>query len=539
MADDSINKYQEMLKQYRASQDMLSDYGLPEATNDPVQDMIDKANEEMKTQKAIEAQARLDDQKLKNSNNLTAEYNLDADEEDRIMGNIENSVKSGSMGKEDEETLKGLREATTPRETPVTPPVSVPTPEADATPQQNYQQLLERVRQLRTSDLSEAKKERAMQEAFADISEGIAKAGAGYAGGGLTQIRPDTSTAELLRKRAARGFQEAEKARKSEIEQVGFEIKAKQEEAKAKRQADLDRVNTQYKQSLIDKMKKEGVVDETLNDPNSEASKRVQDMEIAAMKAQGIPVNEAEIRRLSGEFLKGKSYITGKRKMANELSYDRENRLRSKFGQQVNEQFENDARNALKDLRQTEAYKTAEKTRSTVPTLRVLLDDAYTSGGQSLAMLGPKIAKGIAGEVGVLTEQDVKRYVQNPQIAQSLIDDTKRISQGKLSEASYDNIKRLLDISERTAKDRIDSAIKRESVLFARREGIAYDDARSYLDSEHGRGKPVVAAKEYEDMVSKLDKIPSKAEIQEVRRRTKDGRIAIFDKNTKKFLRYE
>jgi hypothetical protein len=519
MADDSINKYQEILKQYRANQDMLTDMGLPESTEDPVQDMIDKANEESKDQKLIETKARLDEQKLKNSNNLTAEYNLDEDEEDRIMSNVENSVKTGSMGKADEETLKGLRESATPRENVVTPPVSSPAPEADPSAQPNYEQLLERVRALRTSDLSEAKKDRAMQESIADISEGIAKFGAGYAGGGLTQIKADTSMADLMRKRAARGYSEAEKGRKSEIEQAGMEIKAQQEAAKLKRQEKLDGVNAKYKQSLIDKMKGEGVADESLKDPASEASKRVQDMEIAAMKAQGIPVNEDEIRKLSGDFLSGKSYITGKRKMANELSYDRENRLRAKFGQTVNEQFEKDSRDALKDMRATDAWKTAEKTVSSIPTLSLILEDAYVNGGQSLSMLGPKIAKSIAGEVGVLTEQDVKRYVQNPQLAQAMIDDLKRISKGKLSEASYENLKRLLEISKKAAQQKIDTAIKRESILFSRRENIKYEDARQYLDAEYTRGSPVVAATEYDDLISKLAKKPSQKEVEKVTKR--------------------
>lgn len=143
---------------------------------------------------------------------------------------------------------------------------------------------------------------------------------------------------------------------------------------------------------------------------------------------------------------------------------------------------EADAQRVLKDLRGTEEYKTAAKELSSVPTIRNLIKDAVAVGGQSLSMLGPKVAKGIAGEVGVLTQHDVTRYVQDPSLVGSLRDSLIKLKSGKLSEVSAENLSRLLDIMEKSANDKINRAIDREATLFSRRAGIPKEEARMYID---------------------------------------------------------
>lgn len=188
----------------------------------------------------------------------------------------------------------------------------------------------------------------------------------------------------------------------------------------------------------------------------------------------------------------------------------REGRLREKFDYSKGQKFEDDARNALKDLRQTDTWKTGEKAIAEIETIETLLDDAYQEGGQSLAMLGPKIAKGIAGEVGVLTEQDVKRYVKNPALAESMMDTAKKVSQGKLTETSYENLKRLMEISKATSQEKIRRALDREATLLSRRENIPYEEARYYLDNEYEKGK-IEAKKDYADEMLKSDKKSAKS----------------------------
>lgn len=144
---------------------------------------------------------------------------------------------------------------------------------------------------------------------------------------------------------------------------------------------------------------------------------------------------------------------------------------------------EADAQRALKDLRGTERYKVSEKMLAGVPVVRNLIKDANIKGGQSLSMLGPKVARSIANEVGVLTDTDVTRYVKNPSLAGGLKDSLLKIKSGKMSDVTADNLMRLVEIMEKSANDQIGMAIDRESKLFSRRSGLSYDEARSLIDS--------------------------------------------------------
>lgn len=158
---------------------------------------------------------------------------------------------------------------------------------------------------------------------------------------------------------------------------------------------------------------------------------------------------------------------------------------REKLKNTQSQKFQDDAAKAVDSMRKTDSWKEAEKALSSIPNIEVLLEDAYQKGGQSLSMLGPRIAKGIAGEVGVLTEQDVTRYVKNPQLAEGLMDSISKINSGKLTETSYENIKRLLDISKKASQDKMDMAVMREASLLSKREGIDIEEAYRLLDDTY------------------------------------------------------
>jgi len=163
MAEDSRQKYKDILAAYNQTQTDLDDLGLtPEAQvpANPIEDMINQANEESQGLDAEAAQlavseklARNAEKKAKLDDNLYSNVNLSADEKERNMSNIENTIKSGTNGKDDLEVIKQLKEA--PSE-----PEAIPAPVLS--PQE---QLLQR--------LQEARKERSMEEGYADIAEGL------------------------------------------------------------------------------------------------------------------------------------------------------------------------------------------------------------------------------------------------------------------------------------------------------------------------------------------------------------------------------
>jgi len=167
------------------------------------------------------------------------------------------------------------------------------------------------------------------------------------------------------------------------------------------------------------------------------------------------------------------------------LRTEKEGRLGDQFDYRKSEKFEDDMEKGLQSMRKTETWKTAKKTLDEVDGITVLLDDAYTNGGQSLAMLGPKVAKAIAHEVGVLTETDVTRYVQNPSLLGGMMDTMRKAQSGKITEASYENLKRLLSISKEVAKDKINKVITTEATLISRREKIPLEEARFHIDEAY------------------------------------------------------
>ncbi|MDO3651303.1 hypothetical protein, partial [Nocardia mangyaensis] len=165
----------------------------------------------------------------------------------------------------------------------------------------------------------------------------------------------------------------------------------------------------------------------------------------------------------------------------------KEKRSVRNFDEKKKQKFQDDVSKAIGSARKTKTWIDSESAISEMPTLRVLLDDAKNKGGQSLAMLGPKIARSIANEVGVLTEKDVTRYVKNPALVQGLMDMKDKWVAGKLSDVSYENLSRLLDVVEEEAKRKRYAAIEREGKLFSRRENIPLEEAMYYLNEESNK----------------------------------------------------
>jgi len=158
------------------------------------------------------------------------------------------------------------------------------------------------------------------------------------------------------------------------------------------------------------------------------------------------------------------------------------------FDERKIQKFQNDAASTLGELRKTEAWKSADKTISGIPNLRVLIADAKTDGGLSLGTLGPSVARVIAGETGVLTDLDVVRYVQNPALVPGIMDHIARLSSGTLGDMTAADMERLVDLTEKAMTDKQQKAIAREATLFSRREGVPYEDALHLFDETYKKG---------------------------------------------------
>lgn len=235
-------------------------------------------------------------------------------------------------------------------------------------------------------------------------------------------------------------------------------------------------------------------------------------VEIPASKVVSITATEAGRKQVQGDKRAAQADIRL------EQAYTRENRLERQFGDKQDEDRTKKFQTAVKSVEGNKVYQEAEKAVSEVATIKSLLDDAYVKGGQSLAMLGPRIAKGIAGEVGVLTEQDVTRYVKNPALVGGIVDSFKKVTQGKISAVSKDNLSRLLDVMEQMNKDKMDSIINRKVEV-------------------HSKTTKDFTKEELKDVLT-INRDEKTSNDTIIRKDPKTGRSVIYDAKTKKPLRW-
>lgn len=149
-------------------------------------------------------------------------------------------------------------------------------------------------------------------------------------------------------------------------------------------------------------------------------------------------------------------------------------------------------------------YKSGITVLNEMPQLKGLLDDAYKNGGQSLAMLGPRIAKGLAGEVGVLTESDVTRYVRNPELAQWIIGGATKTFEGKLDAQDYTNLLRLGDIMQGNAQKKVDMAYDQAATKLSRNMGMPIESARLLVNPNLDSGTKSIVADSHKDLLEKV-----------------------------------
>lgn len=299
----------------------------------------------------------------------------------------------------------------------------------------------------------------------------------------------------------------SEKEKKAEFRQGQQDVQAKEKFEMDKKQAEMQIAKAT---ADMDNVK-------AMQDPNSDISRAMQDAKAQEFetyaKLTGLPINIDKIKGLSGKAITeayGKSnmesvysaYVRAQGEKESAKMRSEDNKIRREEMQMNREE----SRKATQDrydtsqverytkmVNQSEPFKESERIIGATAKVRELAKDAAANGGQSLAMLGPAVAKGLAGEVGVLTDKDVTRYTQNPSAAGGMIDTLQKVKSGKLSEVSYDNLMRLSDIMEAKARENRTDAYKKSAMQLSRNSNIPYEKAYEMLDPNADVGQSVLA----------------------------------------------
>jgi hypothetical protein len=329
------------------------------------------------------------------------------------------------------------------------------------------------------NELKDAQESRRQQLALADILEGVAMASTAHA----TQGR---KTYQELSPDAFKGLRQQAQLR---VDEVSERRKAKQEEIS-------------QRQGIIQSAQQELNFhrEEEKNDSNSDASKMYRDVISAAMPELKIPPN---ISAANLEKLIGPLQNAANLKIAME---------QKKEIARINAEIKNDAQeDKNRKFQETQAMKYQDSVLknplfkdnigviNNMDQVRDLMSDAYLKGGQSVAALGTRMAKAM-GEVGVLTERDVTRYITSPALKDSILSGGKKAVVGKITKQDYDNMLRVTNIMNMRAQQKINKAYEETATKFSRNAKIPYEEAMLLINPSY-KTKEQLA----EDLAQEID----------------------------------
>lgn len=195
--------------------------------------------------------------------------------------------------------------------------------------------------------------------------------------------------------------------------------------------------------------------------------------------------------------------------------------------------FSNDIYKVRKDFLADPVVKELRKQDVSFDQAESLLQAMDNDNKVAVGALGTKMARAM-GEVGVLTDADVIRYIQRMDVSGRAQDYFSRNFKGKVSDMTQKDLEDITNIMRMGATKRIGRL--REDYVDAAYEnfGKQYDMSRDEVSKRLG----ATSSKKPKDVKPKEVKESKSETPKELRRKTKDGRIAVFDEN-KKFLRYE
>jgi len=303
----------------------------------------------------------------------------------------------------------------------------------------------------------------------------------------------------------------------------GMDVQDLEEQSKAKKALLMDELN----QLKLGKSKRE-------EDPNSSAANALRPilakkMKLSSDDLEGMTASEM----LKLEKAKSSGDISGYQRLMLGIQQERlnrqgigESRRKEVADRKRSRDLSKDITSRYDTMKKDTVYKEMDKQGVSFDQADVLINQIEAGNEIALGALGTKMARAM-GEVGVLTDKDVERYI----MAQSLV----RKAQDKLGKAFMGGLSdsTLKDIKEVTSKMAEGFSVKKDALV---KEYV--DQTYENFGKDAGLSRDDIYKRMFGRDTATADAPIKKEGGEEIRRKTKDGRIAIFDKN-KKFLRYE
>jgi hypothetical protein len=288
-----------------------------------------------------------------------------------------------------------------------------------------------------------------------------------------------------------------------------------------------------------------------LNDPNSAVS--IQARELAKeLIGSDVPVGltAAQLNKLLPG-IQQKASLDFKREESTQRAEDRKlqrEELAAKRGEYKEMRGTEEARrvnenyNKFLDKRTADnpMFKKFVEKQDTFNRIDDLIDSAQKGNQASVAALGTQMARAM-GEVGVLTDADVTRYLGNSSYGRKLQSWFTKGMQGKIPPAQANELKEVGETFRNLNEIGVNKIYDDAAVRFSQSYPDSADSEEERLQMAYKRLGHPMFTKETRKKAAELKGEPTKVASapSEVKRKTKDGKTAIFDAQTKKFLRYE
>jgi hypothetical protein len=253
-------------------------------------------------------------------------------------------------------------------------------------------------------------------------------------------------------------------------------------------------------------------------DPSSQASARARQ----TLKTMGIEVpdtmTEDEASRF-GQVLLANRGKEERQKSTLELAKERLGTSQTQFSKRMDEKEQDDLIKAVDKFNSDKVVQKANEMSAGASTVLDLVRSENPLGHAAV----PTFLARASGEVGALTEADKAPFGGSRSLSSRISQSVEQYKTGKITKENLQFIERLADTMQKNA---LKNKNARAVDLSKQKVNKKFTQNELYKSFT---GEELIPAKT----------TPVKNTVKEIERRTSDGKIAIFDADTKKFIRYK
>ncbi len=250
----------------------------------------------------------------------------------------------------------------------------------------------------------------------------------------------------------------------------------------------LTRREAKDKEQQRKKMMEDMNDDAQMRDPSSDISKAIRESIKAVMPNLNVGNASGKMLKESGmnlaTIMQAHIAAEGHKAAAAERKAAREDSLqlrKDKFAQDLKENEQKAAKDFSQFLEKDDKMKMIKKEASALGSVDKLIDEIKAGNTVAAGALGAKMARAM-GEVGVLTQEDVARYVRSGAMGRGAADKLSTMMTGKPTKATLEEIQQISNILQERHKTEIQPLYDKYATRLSRIYDIPLEKAYYVMD---------------------------------------------------------